>query len=181
MVHVVPWNPPFPLSTAHTEALIRSDCHLRAAGLWESVALGINLTQILVPKVGSTVQRALVASEGASASRVEVPVRHFCAELPADKASAANTFKLVALEQASFDRSLSSNDRKVVIVKKHAGESNTDDSAVVVSQTDLAVWDFNSCGKLDFAAGEVARDAHLLNMRQAVQDKIGKFFPLKNV
>eukprot|EP00094_Tigriopus_californicus_P007276 TCALIF_07003-PB protein Name:"Protein of unknown function" AED:0.35 eAED:0.35 QI:0/0.75/0.6/1/0.75/0.6/5/124/426 len=169
-IYLLPWNPPTHLTAIQTESLIQTDCLLRTKRLFETVMV-LNNTQILVPRDhGATIQATL--KETNLKGHLKVTVRHFCSEMAPEASSDSNIYSLTSLEQASFDP----NARHKVGV-----ESKVDfkSELVTVSEEFLVLHDYGACGKYEFETS--AKDTFLLEQRQRIENKVGRFFPKKTV
>lgn len=169
-IYLLPWNPPTLLSPIQTEYLIQTDCLLRTKRLFETVMV-LNNTQILVPRhYGTTIQATL--KETNLKGHLKITARHFCAEMAPEASSDSNIYSITALEQASFDP----NVRQKVGVESQVDYKS---EQVTVSEEFLVLHDYASCGKYEFETS--AKDTFLLEQRQRIENKLGRFFPKKTV
>jgi len=177
-VVVLPWNSPPGLDRAASRVLAKMDCHYRTKPLYRS-SLFLNLGQMLVirsPKenfLENLLKRLAEAPSGGSGggAKLDVGVRHFCADAPLDAPSSAVEYAIDALRKSRYDASL---DKDSVSLMYNV----TPDSDVIkVSEEDLLVHDYGPCETYDIDDTSKEKvDDFLVNHAKLIQTKLGKYF-----
>lgn len=171
-VQVLPFNPPWQLEPNLTLSLISLDCFYRTRKIWDSRVI-LTSTQVLVPKKGNSLQKAL--KQSGVMGNLDLSLRSFCSELPSDETAASNTYSIIALEQTTFEKSSSKT-----LQLQHRLKLSTE--AHVISSDVLVVNDYASCGKFDFDnESDLEKDVTVTNYKKDIEKRFGSFFHLKHV
>ena len=111
-VSVLPWNSPPGLDKAASRVLAKLDCHYRAKPSYRSNVF-LDIGQVLVMRTArenflENVFKRLTSDvvDGGGGAKLDVGVRHFCAESPLDAASPAVEYAIDAIRKTRYDSSL---------------------------------------------------------------------------
>ena len=174
---ILPWNLPVQLGKEQVDYLVENDCYYRAKALGFSTHFVVSLSQILVPKSGSShVKKALQDSK--KTGQLLVDVLKFCSEYPEDHGTLAKSQKILniaSLQQVVFNKDLSAGLH--VKVLHQSGDQRK------ISRDELAVHDYAPCHDydLDVNGAEAVRDKTVARQAKDIEEFLGQFFPKKAV
>ena len=178
-VRILPWNVPFEVTPELLKKFVTQDCLLRTRRTLET-KLVLEPHQILVPK--SSLHISSVVKKAGS---FQVEIDRFCEEFPSEASSAKNTYSIPALEQTTFDKSLSGNYVNIFHNLEKVGDNksdqNEDEQTNILDRTRLVVFDFSPCQKFDFQDEDSVKDLRIANLKDSIEKQIGSHFPLKSV
>jgi len=184
-VAVLPWNAPPGLDKAASRVLAKLDCHYRTKPLYRSNVF-LNIGQVLVMRASDrenfleNIFKRLASESGPSGgsaaiddvgARLDVGVRHFCAESPLDAPSSAIEYAIDAIRKSKYDDSIKGDTVSVMF-------NVTPDAGVVkVSDGDLLVHDYGPCDSYDIDDTSKEKvDQFLVDRAKQIQTKLGKYF-----